>query len=372
MTTCNQKPKILFVLSGVSTLTQLEATMIGKYFFHLSRVAEVKTALITKPDLNQTAHQSIRYISQPNWVKHSGLFLTLFSTYQYLKWMKAEKFDLVVLSGAPARIKIIFLFPILRPNEKYAILMATPSVNKQKWMRWFLDSIIKFNLLFFNNILIPPTWPFDRFYFSKRKARYYELGFFDYGFKDKSLDSLRLVYVGYVRGRDIDKTIMGLSMFLASNPEASISYDIVGKDDPETAQKMKGLIYELNLQSIVSYHGFQPTDRLALIVQNANVGVCFVPQCIQFEHTSTKTLEYLIAGLPVIGTYSEFRSKYVNDSTGVLHQDTPEAFASALASVYENRFKYDARAIRDSHIKYSISAMIESSFLSALQGIISE
>lgn len=362
----------MFVLSGVSTITQLEATMIGKYFFHLSRVAEVKTALITKPDQNQTEHQSIRYISQPNWVKYSGLFLTLFSTIQYLKWMKAEKFDLVVLSGAPARIKIIFLFPFLRPNEKYAILMATPSVNKQKWMRWFFDSILKFNLMFFDNILIPPNWPFDRFYFPKRKARYYDLGFFDYGFRDKDYAGLKLVYVGYVSGRDIDKTIMGLSMFLALNPEASISYDIVGKDDPATAHKMKSLINELNLQNIVHYHGFQPTDMVANIVQEANVGICFVPLNGQFGHTSTKTLEYLIAGLPVIGTFSEFRSKYVNDSTGVLHQDTPEAFASALARVYESRFKYDAKAIRDSHIKYSISAMIESSFLSALQGIISE
>lgn len=366
---CKTQGKYLFVFTSSRSYQGLISTMSGKYFIFSSRCCACHAVLFANDNENHHQQENIIYLKIRRSLSRIPYLREFDQVLRVSGWLRKSRYDLVVLSGAPSRTKMIFWYPLLNPRQRFAVMMATPSVHKEAWLRWYLDKLLKFNLLFFRHILVPDTWPFDRFKFPEAKARFYEIGFQDYGFAPKDFSTLKLVYLGYIRGRDIHKTIEGLAIFIRKNPDAKITFDIAGKDDPEIADKITRTISNFKLDKLVSYHGFLSNDALAELVKKSNIGVCFVPQNGVFGYTSTKTMEYLIAGLPVLGTRSKFREEVINESNGILHDDNPQAFADALAAMYHNRFSYKPDEIRAAHMHLRMDEKIRCSFVPLLESI---
>lgn len=365
----NNEPKILFVFTASPSYESLLSTMSGKLFDASARYCDCHALLLINGQMIAPVPKHVVYLNNKKSVRSIPFLREFIQIVRVSAWLRKHKYDLVVLGGTPSRTKMIFWYPLFNPCRRFAVLMSTPSVNKEAWLRYFLDKLLQFNLLFFRNILVPHAWPFERFSFPKAKARFYEIGFQDYGYAAKDFSTLKLLYLGYIRGRDIDKTIEGIAIFIQTNPDAKITYDIAGKDDPEIAAKMKSAVSKFKLDSIVSYHGFLSNQALAELVKKSNVGVCFVPQNGVFGYTSTKTMEYLIAGLPVLGTYGKFREEVINDTNGILHQDNPQAFADALEKVFHKRYTYKPEEIRATYLHLTMDEKIRSSFVPLLESI---
>lgn len=364
-----KETRILFVFTTSDSYEGLITTMSGKFFAVSTRYCACHALLMVEDIKKQPKQENLLYISPGRSLSKIPYLREFDQVLRVSAWLRKNRYDLVVLGGAPSRTKMIFWYPLLNPALRFAVLMATPSVNKQAWLRSYLDILLRFNLLFFRNILVPHGWPFERFKFPKYKARFYDIGFQDYGFAPKDYSTLKLVYLGYIRGRDIHKTIEGLAIFIRKNPDAKITYDIAGKDDPEIADKITRTISNFKLDKLVSYHGFLSNDALADLVKKSNIGVCFVPQNGAFGYTSTKTMEYLIAGLPVLGTKSKFREEVINESNGILHEDNPQAFAEALERLHNNRFSYKPEEIRAANLPLAMDEKIRSSFVPLLKSI---
>ena len=226
--------------------------------------------------------------------------------------------------------------------------------------------------MLFNNLMVPRAWRHDRLRLPKRKLRYYELGFNDFGFAAKDLSTLKLVYLGVFGGREIERTIEGLAIFLSKNKDAKVTYEIAGKNKPQEAESIKNAIKKHKLESIVRFHGFLSQEEAAKLIQDSNIGVSYIPINEIYGYASTKTIEYLIAGLPVIATQSKFREEYINESNGILHQDNALAFAEALEYVYYRRLEYKPEEIRKSILHLSNEQKVKNSFLPLLESLITK
>ncbi len=163
----------------------------------------------------------------------------------------------------------------------------------------------------------------------------------------KDYSEMKLLYVGTLNGRDIHKTIDGISIFHKKNPNCSLKYDIVGSGKGDMLQSLKKQIKELKLEGIVSLHGTIPYNRLKPFFDSSNIGVSFVP-ITDYYHIQppTKTFEYALSGLYSIATATNENRKIISADNGILIQDTAENFATALEWVKKNTHLLDENKIR--------------------------
>jgi len=363
----DQGSKILYLFTGYEAhdLDKLKASCYGRSFINSSKNGNVRAIVCNFSNEEIPDTDTIDYVKCNRKLAKARVF-TISKVANRIRKIKP---DLVVMGGAPDKVDLRFLFRIFCPQQRFAVVMATPSVSSKRWLGRYQNSLLKFNLLFFNNILITKEWRFDRMTLPRRKIRYYELGFYDFGYEPKDFSVLKLVYLGVFTGREIEKTIQGLALFLRTNPNAKISYDIAGKDTPQQAELMKQTIHDCGLQDIVKYHGFLPQEEASKLIKSCNVGVSYVPNNGVFGYSSTKTIEYLISGLPVIGTSSVFKEQFINDSNGVLHEDNAEAFAKALETINARRYDYDSAVIRKMHLHLTSESKSKNGLLPLLKSL---
>ena len=162
----------------------------------------------------------------------------------------------------------------------------------------------------------------------------------------KVYNSMRLLYVGTFNGRDLDKTIRGLSLFCGKFPGADIHYDIIGSGNHREDEFLSSLVKNLDMQSKVTFHGRVPNNQLAPYFDRVNIGVSFVPITEYYTcQPPTKTFEYILSGLFTIATATDENKKIVSEANGLLIDDTEDAFADALEKIYEGKVVIEEKAI---------------------------
>lgn len=264
-----------------------------------------------------------------------------------------------------------FLYPLLNPRRKFYVQLYTSSVNPSKLKRDILDFIISINLKFFkyigggrNDLNI------KRYRIADNKNIPVEVGMPDYGYSEKDFSALKLVHIGTLNSREIWKSVSGVGLFKSKHPEISISYDIIGTGAEQEISKLKNEINNYNLDSIVKYHGRLSISEVKEVFRKCNIGVCYIPINEYFQHPSTKTVEYCLAGMAVISTKFKFCSEHVTEHIGVLCDDNPESFAEGLGKLHANRYKFNSLEIRKAFEEYDIENTMKTKYIPFLEEII--
>ena len=164
----------------------------------------------------------------------------------------------------------------------------------------------------------------------------------------KKFDNIKLLYVGTLSNRKIEKTIHGFSLFLQKQKKAfSVTYTIIGDGDHDELRELKALVNKLNLKSQVKLLGRIPFDQLTPYFDTHNIGISFVPiePCFDVQ-PATKTFDYLLAGMPVIATATTENKIVINKNNGVLIDDTIEDFATGIEKAYKNHGQFKSQTIR--------------------------
>jgi glycosyltransferase involved in cell wall biosynthesis len=170
----------------------------------------------------------------------------------------------------------------------------------------------------------------------------------------KSFETLRLLYVGTLFRRDLEKTVEGMELFLRESPDVDLTYDIVGTGPPEYQRRLKEAIARSEFRSRIRFHGPIPNADLGPFLERANVGVAFIPLVDYYDcQPSTKVFESLLAGMPVLATATSENRRVVTDRNGVLFPDTPEGFADGLRRLVAIRSRLDSDQIRATVAEYS-------------------
>lgn len=169
------------------------------------------------------------------------------------------------------------------------------------------------------------------------------------------VSSIRLVYIGTLRNRNIDKTIYGLKLFHDSHPEVSVEYDIIGGSDcPHDITILKKVISSVGMGDLIKYHGRKCYDELFYFLDKANVGVSFIPMTDYYDNQPpTKTFEYIFSGLVTLATATEENRSIINNTNGILIKDSIEGFADGLKEYWDNRERFRQREIEDSLLDFS-------------------
>lgn len=234
------------------------------------------------------------------------------------------------------------LVKFLGGKNTYVMDVRTGSVDKRYLSRLIFNKTLKFESIFFEKITI-----ISKSVASLLGLKSYTiipLGCPTFELEKKIFDNLALLYVGTLSGRDIHKTITGLAAYLKKSPDSAIiSYDIIGDGYANEVDDLKALVKSLGLETIVNIHGRIPFNKLTPYFEKANVGVSFVPMTEHFDvQPVTKTLEYLAAGMAVVGTKTSAQMEVLTDELGVLINDTEDDFARGIAELVDKKYGFNS------------------------------
>lgn len=314
--------------------------------------------------------ESVSYLRINKSLQNKLLVAPIVEIVKSVTWIKRHKPSLVIMGGAPTKQNFRFLYRLMLPRQKFAIIMATPSVHKNRLMRLYLNKLLQTNLMFYSTLIVEKYWRYDRLMLPANKIKSVDPAFHDFGFAPKDFSTLKLVYLGVLTGRGIEHTIEGLALFLSKNPGVKVSYDIFGKAKKHEIASLQAVVNEFSLDSVVKLHGFLTQEEASKLIQTCNVGVAYLPNTSYFGNSSAKTMEYLIAGLPVLATPSPFKNDFIDESTGVIHEDNPQAFAKGLELIYARRFDYNPEEIREKHLKYTMDEIVKTQLVPLFRQLI--
>lgn len=228
-----------------------------------------------------------------------------------------------------------YFFKIIYPHKKMLLDIRTLSIHQNQIIRKKYDKKIKFSCSFFNYITIISKGVKDKLNIKNNNYSILPLGADIISTSKKSYNELKLLYVGTFDGRDIDKTIIGLSMFIKRNPEVNISYNIVGDGNYNTKKEYEQLAKTLGIEKNTKFWGRIPYDMLKPFFDNCNVGISFIPKTDWYNNQPpTKTYEYIMSGLYCLATSTSSNQEIVNPTNGILHEDDALSFCEAIEQLY--------------------------------------
>lgn len=185
--------------------------------------------------------------------------------------------------------------------------------------------------------------------------------------------ALRLVYTGTVmreRGRDV--MLEGLA--LARQRGCNATLTIVGAAEDQLSY-CRERAQELGIAEAVNVVGRVPGSEIPSYLANADVGICIWEDRIWWRfNPPTKLFEYLVAGLPVLGSRIRTHSDYVKDGhNGWIFDYDAEAFAGAIGKVIAAREQLPtvSQAAHVSGKKYLWSVLAQQ-FLGLVERTLSE
>lgn len=186
----------------------------------------------------------------------------------------------------------------------------------------------------------------------------------------KQYEVLRLLYVGTFSGRDIEKTILAVSLFHNQYPSVPIFYDIVGDGYRNELEDYKQLVKKLKLDDIIFLHGRIPFTELKPFFDKCNIGLSFIPLTEYYDvQPPTKTFEYILSGLYTIATETSSNKELITEINGILIKDTPEDFSKALYTAYQKRELIDSKLIRKTLERYQWKNIVQNKFISIINSL---
>ena len=243
---------------------------------------------------------------------------------------------------------------LLRPTHCFVLDIRTGSVHKNKLARRFHDARLKLETRFFRHVTVISQSLAEKLGIAQR-AHILPLGADIISSVDKSFDKLSLLYVGTLFNRNIDVTIHGFKKFYEEyKNQIPISYTIVGSGLNNEEQDLRKLAERYSLTKIVNVTGRIPHTQLKPWFDSANVGVSYIPMTDYYDvQPATKTFEYLLSGLAVLGTSTYENKLVINETNGILTNDTADDFCSGLVRLLKQKEAFNSKEIRKNALKFS-------------------
>jgi len=266
---------------------------------------------------------------------------------------------------------ILGLIPLFLFRRRIAIQLYTPSVVNNKYKRILLDSLTKYVLKLFKNYLTADSSRLKKIYdLKKRNCKIIKIGMCEYGNLDSLIiDKPRLIYIGTLDSRKIDIVVNGVAVFLKKYG-IPLEFNIIGSGKLNVVNVINNTIEERNLTTIIKYHGFKSNQEVSKFISISNIGVSFVPMLKKYEGVPiTKTIEYMLSGLPVIGTSNSFNRNIITEENGILCEDNAESFAKSLYVMWLKISQYNCNIIKASVDEYSMELCLENNYVPVLKDI---
>lgn len=371
------KKKILIVNKSILGINHFKATLNYKLTTELEKYYDIEYLMFLQPkhyfEFDKFSKKSgklikLKYNSEGFVYKTINSFSIIRSV---CKELVATNCDLVWMSITSNILDVFsFIFVFFFDREKIILQLFTPSISKSAFERNVLDYLIALNLKIFPKLAGKNDKLIIRYRLKRRELVDVKLGMFDYGFQERDYAKIKLVYVGTFVGRDVHKTVEAVARY-NKKFTSKISYDIIGKGSKEDKLKIENVIRSFNMNKYIKMHGVVSNEELLNFLKINNVGVAFVPLKEFFNDVKvTKTIEYLLTGMPVIATKNTYNLVHVNNSNGILVDDTIESFHEALVNMKTLANQMDYMQIRKGVIDLSLNYTISKFYIPFVESVI--
>lgn len=256
--------------------------------------------------------------------------------------------------------RLCFLIKLFSTCRNTILDVRTGYVLESDLIRFFYNTGIWIESLFFDKAILISEELRDMLHIPASKCRIIPLGAESWEFEPETFNDIRLIYVGTFTNRNIYKTVEGFDRFVSENGgQIQCRYDIVGFGTPEEEARMHNAIEACKHKDRIRFHGRVPHKDLQPYLAECNIGVTFVP-IVKYQEAQpfTKVFEYLLAGMPMIATANGLNKKYINESNGVLIEDTTEGFINGLKLLSSRLASYDSEKIKADARKFSWTEIV--------------
>ena len=269
-------------------------------------------------------------------------------------WIKKNPCDICFITyfRGCSVLKLMFL------NLCFVFDIRTASVSAKPLIRIVYNKFMMFESYFFRHVTVISESLADKLNLSK-KANILPLGSEPISNTLKNFDTLRLLYVGTLDSRDIDKTLIAFSAFYSDHKnDVSMQYTIVGDGPNGEVEVLKNIVDKYSLSGVVDVVGRVPFSELKPYFDTHNIGISFVPLTDYFDaQPVTKTFDYLLSGMPVVATATSENKKVISELNGVLIDETEDGFYKGLEVILSNKM-YNSTEIVSMSSKYNWTGIV--------------
>lgn len=263
-----------------------------------------------------------------------------------------------------------FLMNWLCKGKIKVIDIRTGSLESSAFKRKSNNLYILFQTLFFKKVIILSESLRRKLGLSSKKTLILPLGAEIYCSDEHDYKNMQLLYIGALDGRELHKTILGLSMYLKNHPERkqNLGYTIIGFGSKEEIARINRSIFDTNLVDIVKYVGRKNYTELEPYLKKSNIGISFVP-ITEFYNSQppTKTFEYVLNGLFTIATGTFENKLLINETNGLICNDDEISFSSSLEKYQLIKHKLNSKSIRTTLLSYEWSQIVKTQLIPFLK-----
>ena len=303
-----------------------------------------------------------------HYVKYHGGKLQRFMRF-IMACRKAMKqgYDVVFMVYFPG----CSLLEVINPMTRCVMDIRTGSIQKNRIRRFCANVLLKYEARCFQHVTIISDSLARLIGLNPKRYHVLPLGADPIDGPPKAFDSLNLLYIGTLNKRRMIDTVKGFEKYYREQGEwTSISYRLIGDSSNNELEELRKYVEEHQLAHLITLPGYIPRDQLNHVVNECNVGVSYVPKTKYFDvQPVTKTFEYLMGGMPVIATSTYEHTQVINDTNGVLIEDSAEAFYKGLLNIFEKRKEFNSIQIKKETLKYSWQGIVEGNLMTYLSSL---
>jgi glycosyltransferase involved in cell wall biosynthesis len=262
----------------------------------------------------------------------------------------------------------ISIIKLLNRKASFVVDIRTLSVNTKRINRVINDLFLKLEIGAFKNISVISDGVANKL----KLKDFYLLPLGGESFTDelKSFENLSFLYVGTLYNRNIIDCVKGFHLYLKKidHKEPTPIFTIVGDSGGNELVEIKEYVNTHSLSKNIIITGAVPHDELNVFFENANVGISYIPLCSYYENQpSTKTFEYLLSGMPVIGTETYENKKVINSESGVLIKDNSESFLNSIYEMDNKKDHFNSKGLKTTYASHSWERVVNEKFVSLIK-----
>jgi glycosyltransferase involved in cell wall biosynthesis/peptidoglycan/xylan/chitin deacetylase (PgdA/CDA1 family) len=264
--------------------------------------------------------------------------------------LRSGRFDVAFIVYFPG----CSLLRLVHPSPPLVVDLRTGSEKDGRLQRWLENKMMFLESSLYRNVSIISDSLRALLGFRAGRCHLLPLGAEPRQYPPKTFDELRLLYVGTLSQRHIDKTVEGTDAFLRKHGgQIRLTYDIVGGGHAEDEERVRNAVTRSAYGDRFRIHGRIPYEHLEPFLERCNVGVGFIPQTPYYEcQPATKIFEYILAGMPVLATGTAENRLILSEINGVVHEDSAQGFYEGLEQLHARQAAYNSDAIRASVADY--------------------
>jgi glycosyltransferase involved in cell wall biosynthesis len=259
---------------------------------------------------------------------------------------------------------------LLPKKLKIIVDIRTSFIYQSAFKTKIFNTILKVECKFFSNITVVSAG-LKQFLKLPKRTHVLPLGGPVHEIVVKNFDVMNFLYVGTFYDRDLVQTVKAFSEFVATHSSlVAMKYTIIGYGSPIEMSEISDTIRNLNMERYISYLGAIRYPQLNEYLLSHNFGICYIPLTDYYDcQPPTKTFEYLLSGIVVLGTNTTENRRVIDPSNGLLTYDSASDFYNGMVELYNRRFTYSSENIQKNSQKFSWTAIVSDNLVPYLNSL---